>query len=118
MLIATGIDPDDVKGPTFRSHLEISLAVASDIDEWDRACVRDRLQDAAGQPRLERSAQRMVRESRYRLAPCQERILLTALGRGWVLVVRRCRRLWVLILRVLVLRVLILRVLVLRVLIL
>jgi hypothetical protein len=55
----------------------------------------------------------MVREPRYRLAPCQERILLTALGRGWVLVVRRCRRLWVLILRTLVLRMLVLQVLVL-----
>jgi len=31
LLIATGIAPDDVKGPTFRSHLEIALAVASGI---------------------------------------------------------------------------------------
>ena len=31
LLIATGIDPDDVKGPAFRSHLEIALAVATGI---------------------------------------------------------------------------------------
>lgn len=31
LLIATGIDPDDVKGPTFRSHWEIGLAVAAGI---------------------------------------------------------------------------------------
>jgi putative molybdopterin biosynthesis protein len=31
LLIATGIDPDDVKGPIFRSHLEIGLAVAAGI---------------------------------------------------------------------------------------
>lgn len=31
LLIATGIAPDDVKGPALRSHLEIALAVASGI---------------------------------------------------------------------------------------
>ena len=31
LLIATGIAPDDVKGPTLHSHLEIALAVASGI---------------------------------------------------------------------------------------
>ena len=33
LLIAAGIDPDDVRGPQFRSHLEIALAVASGIAE-------------------------------------------------------------------------------------
>ena len=70
------------------------------------------------QPRLDRLAQRMARKSRYRLATCQKRILLAALGRGWVLMVRRCRRLWALILGMLVLWVLILWVLILWVLIL
>jgi len=60
----------------------------------------------------------MARKSRYRLATCQKRILLAALGRGWVLMVRRCRRLWALILGMLVLWVLILWVLILWVLIL
>lgn len=60
------------------------------------------------QSRLDRSAQRMARESRYRLATRQKRLLLAALGRGWVLMVRRGRRLWALILGMLVLWVLIL----------
>jgi hypothetical protein len=55
----------------------------------------------------------MARKSRYRLATCQKRILLAALGRGWVLMVRRCRRLWALLLGMLVLWVLILWVLIL-----
>jgi hypothetical protein len=55
----------------------------------------------------------MARKSRYRLATCQKRILLAALGRGWVLMVRRCRRLWALILGMQVLRVLILGMLIL-----
>ena len=45
----------------------------------------------------------MMRGCRDRLAPCQVGIVLATLGRGNVVAVHRCLRLWVLILWVLIL---------------